>query len=160
MPQSLPQTLPRAVKWMSLITFVTHWGKVLYYINAGRYVPEEPEVRCRWTGWVWEITGWSSRLQGKNNTYPLLMIWRLATRGGGAVNLMSSITCYIGSSMLQCLHNNIIQSHNIVLSDWQYFVEYPSHSVWMWGIFSRTDNKLTNVFHIQTECEEYSAQCC
>ena len=24
---------------------------------------EEPAVRYRWTGWVWEITGWSSRLQ-------------------------------------------------------------------------------------------------
>ena len=23
----------------------------------------EPAVSCRWTSWVWEITGWSSRLQ-------------------------------------------------------------------------------------------------
>ena len=25
----------------------------------------EPAVSYRWTGWVWEITSWSSRLQGK-----------------------------------------------------------------------------------------------
>ena len=25
---------------------------------AATYVREEPAVTCRWTGWVWEITGW------------------------------------------------------------------------------------------------------
>ena len=27
------------------------------------YVREEPAVSCRWTGWIWETTGWSSGLQ-------------------------------------------------------------------------------------------------
>ena len=27
------------------------------------YDPGEPAVSYRWTGWVWKITGWSSRLQ-------------------------------------------------------------------------------------------------
>ena len=39
--------------------------------------------------------------------------------------------------MLQSLHHNIIQSHNNVLRDWQYSVEY---------------------FHIQTDCEESSTE--
>ena len=30
---------------------------------------------------------------------------------------------------------NIIQSHDIVLRDGQYYVEYSSHTVWMWGLF-------------------------
>ena len=29
----------------------------------------------------------------------------------------------------------IIQSRNNVLLDWQYFVKYSSHSIWMWEIF-------------------------
>ena len=31
--------------------------------------------------------------------------------------------------------HNIIQIHNSVLQDWQYFVKYSSHSVWMCRIF-------------------------
>ena len=30
---------------------------------------------------------------------------------------------------------NIIQSHNNILRDWQYFAKYFSHSNWMWRIF-------------------------
>lgn len=33
--------------------------------------------------------------------------------------------------------HNIIHIHNSVVPDWQYFLEYFSHSVWMWGIFCR-----------------------
>ena len=31
--------------------------------------------------------------------------------------------------------HNIIQIHNSVLRDWQYFAEYFSYADWMWGIF-------------------------
>ena len=48
--------------------------------------------------------------------------------------------------------HNIIQSHKIVLLDWQYFAEYSSHSYWMWGILCRTNNFLHNIPHIQSEC--------
>ena len=30
------------------------------------YVREEPAVSCRWTGWVWAITGWSSSTLQEN----------------------------------------------------------------------------------------------
>ena len=49
--------------------------------------------------------------------------------------------------------HNIIQSHNNVLRDWQYYTKYSSHSVFMWGVFSRTDNILQNISHIHVECE-------
>ena len=29
----------------------------------------KPAVSYRWTGWVWEITGWSSRLQGNHRSF-------------------------------------------------------------------------------------------
>ena len=40
--------------------------------------------------------------------------------------------------MHDLLHShNIIQIHNNVLRDWQYFAQYSSHSNWVWGILCR-----------------------
>ena len=33
------------------------------------YYPGEPEVSYRWTGWVWEITSWSLRLQANYRSF-------------------------------------------------------------------------------------------
>jgi hypothetical protein len=49
--------------------------------------------------------------------------------------------------------HDIIQTHNNVLQDWQYFVGHSSYLVWMWGIFVRTGIILQNIPHIQSECE-------
>ena len=50
--------------------------------------------------------------------------------------------CWLQSmvvTLIKTLHeqqwHNIIQIHNNVLWDWQYYAEYFSHSYWMWGIF-------------------------
>jgi len=52
-----------------------------------------------------------------------------------------------------CAKHNIIQSHNNVLLNWQYYVEHSSHSYWMWAIFCRTNNVLWNIPHIQSKWE-------
>jgi hypothetical protein len=55
---------------------------------------------------------------------------------------------------------NIIQSHNSVLWDWQYFTEYSPYSLWLWRTFLENDSIMQNIFHIQFECEKYSIKYC
>ena len=40
----------------------------------------------------------------------------------------------LGNLYASCTHN-IIHIHNIIMWDWQYYVEYSSHSIWMREIF-------------------------
>ena len=62
-PQNNKRKPPQ--KFLDLVdkTMKEEWRHQGLNLVFGNTVREEPVVSCRWTGWVWEITGWSWRLQ-------------------------------------------------------------------------------------------------
>jgi hypothetical protein len=56
--------------------------------------------------------------------------------GPGVALVYLSHGCTTPNLSTTCKHN-IIQIHNKVLWDWQYFADYSSHSDWMWVIFCK-----------------------
>ena len=71
---------------------------------------------------------------------------RKYTKGLGLVILCSNAN---NNSYQRSLHffiqHNMIQIHNNVLWDWQYYVEYSLHSIWIWRILCRITSIPNNI---------------
>ncbi len=71
---------------------LTYWCALS--CHGGANVWGEPAVSCRWTGWVWEITGWSWRLQEiydhLRGIYRIYLKWMKRNRTMSTCNRLDS----------------------------------------------------------------------
>ena len=90
----------------------------------------EPAVSHRWTGWVWEITGWSSRLQETDHSRGSYRLYPNSIKENRRMSTCNQLD-------LQAPGSQPIMSKNL-----------PDH--WLWSLNAITDMNTSHHLMFQT----------